>query len=173
MLSNHLILCCPLLFLPSIFPSIRFFSRLFTSGDQSNGASALVSVLPVKIQGCFSLELIGLISLLSKGLSRAFSRIQFESINSLVLSLLSVQLSHPYKTNGKTVALTIWASVGKMISLLFNTLSRFVLAFLQKSKRLLVSRLQSPSTVILEPKRIKSVTASTFALLFTRWDRMP
>ena len=117
----------------------------------------------MNIQDWFPLGLTGLISLLSKGLSRVFSSTQFKSINSLVLSLSVVQLSHSYMTTGKTVALTIQTFVGKVVSLLFNTLSRFVLAFLQKSKRLLVSRLQSPSTVILEPKRRKSATASTFS----------
>ena len=73
-----------------------------------------------------------------------------------------VQPSHPYMTTGKTTALTIWSFVGKVMSLLFNTLSRFVIAFLPRSKRLLISWLQSPSTVILEPKKIKSVTVSNF-----------
>ena len=125
MLSNHLILCCPLLFLPSIFPSIRFFSRLFTSGDQSNGASALVSVLPVKIQGCFSLELIGLISLLSKGLSRVFFSTTIYSKASVLQcsTFFMVQPSHLYMTTGKTIGLTIQTFVGKVMSLLFNTLS--------------------------------------------------
>ena len=71
-----------------------------------------------------------------------------------------VQLSHPYVTNGKTRALTRWTFVGKVISLLFNTLSRLVIAFLPRSKRLLISWLQSPPAVILEPKKIKSVTVS-------------
>ena len=75
-----------------------------------------------------------------------------------------VQLSHLYITTRKTIALTRWIFVGKMMSLLFNTLSRIVIAFLPRSKRLLVSWLQSPSTVILEPRTIKSVTASTFPI---------
>ena len=74
-----------------------------------------------------------------------------------------VRLSHPYMTTGKTIALTRWTFVGKVMSLLFNMLSRFVLAFLSRSKRLLISWLQSLSAVILEPKKIKSVTASTFS----------
>ena len=72
-----------------------------------------------------------------------------------------VQLSHPYMTTGKTIALTIWTFVSKVVSLLFNMLSRFVIAFLPRSKHLLISWLQSPSTVILELKKIKSVTVST------------
>ena len=73
-----------------------------------------------------------------------------------------VQHAHPYMTTGKTIALTRWNFVGKVMSLLFNVLSRFVIAFLPRSKHLLISWLQSPSTVILEPKKIKSVTVSTF-----------
>ena len=79
-----------------------------------------------------------------------------------MLSLLYVQLSHPYVTTGKTIALTIWTLVGKVMSLLFNMLSRFVIAFLPRSKCLLISWLQSPSTVILEPRKIKSVAVSSF-----------
>ena len=74
-----------------------------------------------------------------------------------------VQLSHPYMTTGKTIALTIRTFVGKVISLLFNTLSRFVIVFLSMNKLILISWLQSPYAVILEPKKIKSVTASTFS----------
>ena len=75
-----------------------------------------------------------------------------------------VQLSHPYMTTGKTIALTIWTFVGKIVYLLFNMLSRFVIAFLPRSKCLLISGLQSPSTVILEPKKIKSVTVTIVSL---------
>ena len=79
------------------------------------------------------------------------------------LTFFMVQLSHPYMTTGKAIALIIWTFVGKVMSLLFNTLSRFIIAFLLGSKCLLISWLQSPSTVILEPKKTKSVTASTFS----------
>ena len=75
-----------------------------------------------------------------------------------------VQLSHPYMTTGKTIALTRWTFVSKVMSLLFNVLTRFVIAFLPRSKRLLISWLQSPSAVILEPKKIKSVTVSIVSL---------
>ena len=78
-----------------------------------------------------------------------------------------VQLSHPYMTIGKTIAYTIWIFVGKVMSLLFNTLSRFVTAFLPRSKHLLILWLQAASEVILEPKKIKSVTAPTFPHLFS------
>ena len=77
-----------------------------------------------------------------------------------------VQLSHPYMTTGKTIALTIWMFVGKVMSLLFNTLSRFVIAFLPRSKHLLISWLRLPSAVILEPKKTKSVTVSIVSHLF-------
>ena len=74
-----------------------------------------------------------------------------------------VQLSHPYKSTGKTIALATWTFVGKVMSLLFNMLSRFIIGFLPRSKHLLISWLQSPSALILEPKKIKSVTALTFS----------
>ena len=86
-----------------------------------------------------------------------------------------VQLSHLYRTTGKSTTLTLWTFVAKVMSLLFNTLSRFVIAFLPRSKHLLISWLQSLFTVILDPKKTKSVTASTFPLLFAIkcWDKMP
>ena len=86
---------------------------------------------------------------------------QFKSINSSVLAFFIVQLSHPYMTTAKTIALTTWTLVGKVMSLLLNMLSRLVITVLPRSKRLLISWVQSPSAVILEPKTIKSVTVST------------
>ena len=137
-------------------------SRLFASGSQSIGASASALVLPVSIQGWFPLGWTGLISLLSKGLSRIFSNTtvwkhQFFGAHP---SLWSNSHICTWLLK-KTIALTIWTFVGKVMSLLFNTLSRFVIAFLERSKRLLISWLQSPSIVILELKKIKSVTVST------------
>ena len=90
-------------------------------------------------------------------------------------AFFTVQLSHPYMTTGKTIALTRWTLVGKVMFLLFNMLSRLVITFLPKSKRLLISWLKSPSAVILEPKKIKSDTVSTFPHLFPMkwWDQMP
>ena len=85
---------------------------------------------------------------------------QFKSINSQRSAFFMVQLSHPHMTTGKTIALTRWTFVGKVISLLFNMLSRFIITIHPRSKHLLISWLQSPSTVILEPKKIKSVTIS-------------
>ena len=86
---------------------------------------------------------------------------QFKSINSLALGFFIVQLSHPYMTTGKTIALTRWTFVSKVISLLFNMLPRLVIAFLPRSKHLLISWLQSPSAVNLEPQKIKSATGPT------------
>ena len=174
---NHLILCLPLLLLPSIFPSIRAFSNepALPWGDQSSRASASASVLPVNIWGWFPLGLMGLISLLSKGLSRVL--LQHHSSKSSVLQCSAfsiVQLSHPYMTTGKTIALTRWTFAGQVMSLIFNMLSRFVIAFLPRSKHLLISWLQSPSTVILEPKKIKSITVSFVSpsIGHVSWDWM-
>ena len=130
-------------------------------------------VLPVNIQGWFPLGLTGLISLLSKGLSRVFSSTTIRSHQFSAQSFFIVQLLQPYMTTGK--AMTIWIFVGKMISLLFNMLSRFVIVFVPRSKHLLISWLQSLFAVILEPKKINSVTASTFPHLFAMkwWDWMP
>ena len=136
-------------------------SRLFTSVGQSIGVSASASVLPMNIQGWFPLGLTGLISLQSKGFLRVFSSTHSSKASTLWCSaFLMVQLSHPYMTIGKTVALTIWTFVRKVMSLLFNMLSRLVIAFLPRSKHLLISWLRSLSTVILELKKIKSVAVS-------------
>ena len=166
MLSNHLILCQPLFLLPSIFPSIMVFSNesAFWIKYQSIGASVSASVLPMNIQGWFPLGLTGLISWLPKETLK--SLLQHHNSKASILwhsAFFMVQLSHPYMTTGKLIALTIWTSVGKVMSLLFNTLSRFVIAFLPRSKCLLILWLQSLSTVILELKKIKSVTVSTFS----------
>ena len=140
MLSNHLILYHLLLLLPSILPSIRVFpmSQPFTSDGQSIDASA--SVLPMNIQGWFPLGLTGLISLLSKGLSRVFSNITFQRHQFFSIQPFLKFNSHIHIwLLEKKIALTIWTFVGKVMSLLFNTLSRFVTAFLPKSKHLLIS----------------------------------
>ena len=100
-----------------------------------------------------------MISLQSKVLSRVFSNNSKTSVLQCSAFFI-VQLSHPYITTGKTIALTRWTFVGKVMSLLFNMLSRLVITFLPRSKRLLISWLQSPSAVILEPKKIKSFTVS-------------
>ena len=123
---------------PQSFPSLEFFpgSQVFASGGQSIGGSA--SVLPVNIQDWFPLELTGLISLLSHGLSRVFSSTMILQHSAFFIVLLS----HLYMTTGKTIALTIQTFVYQVMSLLYNTLSRFVIAFLPRSKCLLISRLQ-------------------------------
>ena len=140
MLSNHLIICHLFSCLQS-FPASGSFpvSWLFTSGGQNIGASDSASVLPVNIQGGFPSGLTGLISLLSKGLSRVFSNtiVQKHQFFSTQLSLWSK--SHIHMTTGKTVALTRWTFVSKVMSLFFNMLSRFVIPFLPRSKCLLIS----------------------------------
>ena len=147
--SNHLILCCPLLFLPSILSSIRSFlrrrSQFFTLDGQSIGVSASASVLPVNIHDWFPLGWTGWISLLSKGLSGLFSNttVQKHQFFDSQLSLWSSSYIHT--TTGKTVTLTRWTFFSKVMSLLFNILSRLVIAFLPRSKHLLISWLQSPS----------------------------
>ena len=144
MLSNHLIFCRSLLRLLSIFPAPGSFpmSWLFASGGQIIQVSASASVLPMNIQSSFPFGLTVLISLLSKGLSRVFS----------CTTLWKHQLSHLYLTTGKTIALTMLAFVGKLMSLLFNTLSRFVIAFVSGSKHLVISWLQSHPQWFWTPK---------------------
>ena len=130
-------------------------SQLFTSGGQSIGVSASTSVLPMNIQGWFPLGLGGLSSLLSKGLK---SLLQHHSSKASILqrsAFFIVRLSHSYMTIGKTISLTRWTFVGKVMSLLLNMLSRLVITFLPRSKRLLISWLQSPSAVILEHQKNK------------------
>ena len=134
-------------------------SWLFTSGGQIIGASA--TVLPMNILSWFPLRLTNLISLNSKRLSRVFSSTTILNQFFSAQPSYTAQLSHSYMTSGKTIALSIKVFFGKLMSLLFNTLSRFVIGFFPRSKRLLISWLQSPSAVILEPKKRKSVTAST------------
>ena len=163
--SNHLILVQPLLLLPSIFPSIRIFSNesalrirwpkcwSFTfSISPSNEYSGLTSF---RINWFDLLAVQGTLKSLLQHHSWKASFFRWSVF-------FMVQLSYPYTITGKTIALTVWTFVGKVMSLLFTTVSRFVIAFLPRSKCLLISWLQSPSAVILEPKKIKSVTASTF-----------
>ena len=162
--SNHLILCRPLLLLPPIPPSIRVFSN----------ESALHIGWPKYWNFSFSIspsnEHPGLISFRMDWLDLLAvqrtlkSLLQHHSSKASILwcsAFFIVQLSHPYMTTGKTKALARWTFVGKVMSLLFNMLSRLVITFLPKSKRLLISWLQSPSIVILEPPKIKSATVST------------
>ena len=150
---------------PQPFPASRSFpmGQLFASGGQHIKASASASVLPMNIQDWFPLVLTGLISQF-KGLSRVFSNttVQKHQFFSALYSsaFFMIQISHPYLTTGKKIALTRWTFVSKVMSLFFNMLCRLVTAFLPRSRHLLISRLQSPSVVILEPKKIKLVTVS-------------
>ena len=170
--SNHIILCCPLLLLTSIFPSIWVFpmSQFFAPGGKSIGVSASASVLPMNIQDWFPLGWTGWISLQSKGLSRVFSNTTVKSINSSVLSFLYNSFLTSIMTTGRTIALTRWIFVGKIMSLLFNMLSRLVNTFLPRSKHFLISWLQSLSAVILEPENIKSITVSIVSLSICPWS---
>ena len=158
-LSNHLILCCPLLLFPSVFPSIRIFSTEVT--------------LPIwwPKYWCFSFsispsnEYSGLISFWIDWFDLLAIQVSLKSLlqdHNLKASILQcsaffmVQLSHPHMTTGKTITLTRQTFVGKVMPLLFNMLSRLVIAFLPRSKPLLISWLQSPPAVILQPKKIVS-----------------
>ena len=161
--SHYLILCRPLRLLPSIFPSIRAFSsELALHLRWPKYWSFSFSISP-------SYEYSGLISFRMDWLDllevqrTLKSLLQHHSSKASILQhprLFMVELSHPYLTTGKTIALTRHTFVGKVMSLLFNMLSRFVIVFLPKSKHLLISWLQSPSAVILEPKKLKSVIVS-------------
>ena len=137
-------------------------SQHFASSGQSIGVSALTSVLPMNPQDRFPLGWTGWISLQSKGLSRVFSNttVQKHQFFSTQPSL-TVQLSHPYMITGKTIVLTRRTFVDKVMSLLFNMLSRLVIVFLPRSRRLLISWLQPPSAVILGHRKIKSVSVYT------------
>ena len=161
--SNHLILCRPFLLLPSIFPSIRVFSNepilpikwpknwsFSFSISPSNEYSGLIS---------FRIDWFDLLAV--QGTLKGFLLHHSSKASILWHSVFFVaQLSHPYMTTWKTIALTRRTFVSKVTSLLFNMLSRWVIAFLPRSKCLLISWLQSPAAVILEPKQIKSVTVS-------------
>ena len=154
------------------FPASGSFlmSQLFASSGQSTGASDSASILPKSIQGWFPLRLTGLISLHSKGLSK--SLLQNHSSKAPILwcsAFFIVQLSPPYMTIRKTIASTIGFFVCKVMSLLL-THSSFVIAFLPRSNCLLISWLQSPFKVILEPKKRKSVTTSTVFPFYLPWN---
>ena len=164
--SNYLILCRPLLFLPSILPSIRVFSNesalhirwpkywsFSFSISPSNEHPGLIS---------FRMDWLDLLAV--QGTHK--SLLQHHSSKASILQLsafLIVQLSHPYMTIGKTIALTRQTFVGKVMSLLYNMMSKLVVTFLPRSKCLLISWLQSPPAVILEPKKIKCLTVSTIS----------
>ena len=175
MSSNHLILYCPLLLLPSIFPSIRVFSNESVlhirwpkycsfSISPSNEYLGLIS---------FRVDWLDLLTV--RGTLKNF--LQHNSSKGSVLqhsAFFMVQLLHPYMTTGKTIALTRRTFGGKVMSLLFNMLTRLVVAFLSRSKHLLILWLQSPSAVIMEPKKIVCHCFHCFPIyLPSRWDQMP
>ena len=138
----------------NLFPASGSFpmSQLFKWGGQSIGVSASPSVLPMNTQDWSLLEWTGLISLQSKGLSRVFSNTTVQK-HQFFGTQLSLQLSHPYMTTGKTIALTRRTFVDKVMSLLFNMLSRLVITFLPRSMHLLILWLQSPSAVFWSPPK--------------------
>ena len=155
------------------FPESGSFpmSQFFTSGGQSIGVSASTSILPVNFQDWFTLGWTGLISWQPKGLARVFpnTTVQTHQFFGAQLSLSSNSHIHTWLLE-KTIALTRHTFVGKVMSLLFNMLSGLVIAFLPRSKELLISWLQSPSAVILEPKETKSVTVSTGSPSLSPWS---
>ena len=162
--SNHLILCCPLLLQPSIFPSIRVFS------NESALCIRWTKYWSFSLNISPSNEHPGLISFRMDQLDiltvqeTVKSLLQYHSSKASILqcsAFFIVQFSRPYMTTGKTIALTRRTFVDKVMPLLFNMLSRLVITFLPRSKCLLISQLQSPSAVILEPPKIKSATVST------------
>ena len=159
---NHLILY-HLLLLPSIFPRIRVFSNesVLCISWPTDWSFSFSIILPMNIQDWFPLGWTGVGSPCSPRDSQESSPTsQFKSIHLWRSAFFMVQLSHTYTTTGKTTALTRWPFVGKVMSLLFKMLSRLVITFLPRSKRFLISWLQSPSAVILKPKKINSVTVS-------------
>ena len=161
--SSHLILCHSLLLLLDIFPRIRVFSKESVLGLRwLKYWSPSFSISPSnEYSGLISFRMDWLDLLAVQGTLK--SLLQHHSSKASILwhsAFFIVQLSHPYMTTGKTIALTRWTFVDKVMSLLFNMLFTFVIAFLLQGKRLLISWLQSPSAVILKPRKIKSLTVS-------------
>ena len=162
--SNYLILCRPLFFLPKIFPSIRLFSnesalhirwpKYWSFSFSISPSNEHPELSSFKMDW---LDLLAVQPTLESLLHHHSSKASILRCSAFFI----VQLSHPYMTTGKNIDLTRWTFVGKVMSLLFNMLSRLVITFLPRSKHLLISWLQSPSAVILDPKKIKSDTVST------------
>ena len=162
--SNHLILCWLLLLLSSILPGIRVFSsesalyirwpKYWSFSFSISPSNEHPGLIPFRMDW---LDLLAVQGTLKSLLQRCNSK----ALILQHLAFFTIQLSHPYMTTGKTITLTRWTFVSKVMSLLFNILSRLVIAFLPRSKRLLISELQLPSAVILEPQKIKSHTVST------------
>ena len=166
--SNHLILCCPLLLWPSIFPSIRVSSNesaLCTRWPKDWSFSFNISPSNEHPGLIFRMDWLDLLAV--QGTLK--SLIQHDSSKASILqhsAFFIIQLSHPHTTTGKTSRETRENVVGKVMSLLFNMLSGLVITFLPRSKRLSISWLQSPSAMILEPRKIKSATISTISTYF-------
>ena len=161
--SSHLILCRPLLLLPSVFPSIRVFSNeLVLCSRWPKYWSFSFTISPSnEYSGLISFRMDWLDLLAVQGTLKSLLQHHISKASILQHSAFFViQLSHPYMTTGKTVALTRRTFVGKVMILFFNMLSGLVIAFLPRSKCLIISWLQSPSALILEPKKIKSLTVS-------------
>ena len=161
--SNHFILCCPLLFWTSIFPSIRVFSNeSFLHIKWPKYCSFSFSISPSNEYSrliFFRMDWLYLLAV--QGTLK--SLLQHHSSKASILlhsAFFIIQLLHPYMTTGKTIVLTTQAFISKVMSLLFNMLSRLIRAFLPRSKSLLISWLLSPSAMILEPKTVKSFTVS-------------
>ena len=162
--SNHLILCHPLFLLPSIFPSIRVFSnepvlhirwpKYWSFSFSINASNKYSGLISFRMDWLYLLAVQGTLKSLLQHHSSKASILQHSAF-------FTVQLLHPYMTTGKTIALTRRTFVGEVMSLLLNMLSKLVITFLPRSKHLLISWLQSPSAVILEPPKIKSLTVST------------
>ena len=165
--SSHLILCCPLLLLPSIFPSIRVFSNesaLHIRWPKYWNFSFNISP-PNEPPGLVFFRMDWLDLLAVQGTLKILLQ-HYSSKASILLhsAFFTVQLSHSYMTTGKTIALTRWTFVDKVMSLLFNMLSQLVITFLPRSKHHLISWLQSPSAVILEPRKIVSHCFHCFSI---------
>ena len=171
--SNHLILCCPLLLLPSLLPSIRVFSsesvlcirwpRYWSFSFNISPSKEYSGLISFKMDHLDLLAVQGTLKTIFQHHSSKASILQCSAF-------FIVQLSHPYMTTGKTIAWTRWTFVGKVPSLLFNMLSRLVITFLPRSKHLLISWLQSPSAVILEPP--KSTHTISQPMLKQSWGKV-
>ena len=159
--SNHLIICRPLLLLPSIFPSIKVISHESVLRIRWSKYWSFSFSPSNEYSDRFPLGWTGLILQQTKGLSRVFSNTTVQKHQFFSAQFSLVLLSHPYITIGKTKILTRWTFVGKVMSRFFNVLSRLVITFLPRNKCLLISWLQSPSALIWDLKKMKSVTVST------------
>ena len=161
--SNHLNCCCRFLLLPSLFPSIKvLFHELTLCIRWPKYWNFNVSIQWILMVDVFQDWLVRFLAVQGT----VNSLLQYHILKASIVrcsAFFMVQLSHPFMTTAKTIVLTVWTLVGTVMILLFNTLSTFVLSFLPRSKHLLISWLQSTSEVILEPKKIKFVTASAFS----------